>query len=68
MAEAVVDIAYVLNKIAEHKGCGTSSDDGKASCGSSDGPADMAPEIWEKVKNGGVSRMRTALRRTHLCP
>lgn len=49
--EPVVDIADVLQKIAEHKGCGTSSDEGKASCGSSAGPADMAPEIWEKVKN-----------------
>ncbi|CAO3417581.1 nitrogenase cofactor biosynthesis protein NifB [Azospirillum argentinense] len=27
-------------------GCASSS-----SCGSSDGPADMAPEVWEKVKN-----------------
>ncbi len=41
----------VMQKIAEHKGCGTSSGSGKASCGSSDGPEDMAPEIWEKVKN-----------------
>ncbi|QGM47773.1 nitrogenase cofactor biosynthesis protein NifB [Methylocystis heyeri] len=41
----------IMQKIAEHKGCGTSSDGGKASCGSSDGPDDMAPEIWEKVKN-----------------
>ncbi|MDD3764701.1 MAG: nitrogenase cofactor biosynthesis protein NifB [Nevskiales bacterium] len=32
-------------------GCSTSGGDGKASCGSSDGPADMPPEIWEKVKN-----------------
>jgi len=42
----------VMQKIAEHKGCGTTSgSSGKASCGSSDGPEDMAPEIWEKVKN-----------------
>ncbi len=41
----------IMQKIAEHKGCGTSSSGGKASCGSSDGPDDMAPEIWEKVKN-----------------
>ncbi|HTO79168.1 MAG TPA: nitrogenase cofactor biosynthesis protein NifB [Methylocystis sp.] len=41
----------VMQKIAEHKGCGTSGGSGKASCGSSDGPEDMAPEIWEKVKN-----------------
>src|ERR1035437_9333563 len=30
-----VDIGEVLQKLAEHKGCGTSSDEGKASCGSS---------------------------------
>jgi nitrogen fixation protein NifB len=41
----------VMQKIAEHKGCGTTASAGKASCGSSDGPDDMAPEIWEKVKN-----------------
>ncbi|EGD60380.1 nitrogenase cofactor biosynthesis protein [Novosphingobium nitrogenifigens DSM 19370] len=49
--EPVVDIADVMQKMAEHKGCGTSSEGGKASCGSSAGPADMPPEIWEKVKN-----------------
>lgn len=32
-------------------GCGTTGGEGKASCGSSDGPADMSPEVWEKVKN-----------------
>lgn len=32
-------------------GCGTSGGSGKASCGSSGGPDDMPPEIWEKVKN-----------------
>jgi nitrogen fixation protein NifB len=32
-------------------GCSTSGGAGKASCGSSDGPADMPAEIWEKVKN-----------------
>jgi nitrogen fixation protein NifB len=36
---------------AEHKGCGTSGGSGKASCGSSGGPQDMDPEVWEKVKN-----------------
>ncbi|HMZ92320.1 MAG TPA: nitrogenase cofactor biosynthesis protein NifB, partial [Pseudomonadales bacterium] len=40
-----------MQEIAEHKGCGTTGGSGKASCGSSDGPADMAPEVWEKVKN-----------------
>ncbi len=32
-------------------GCSTSGGAGKASCGSSAGPEDMPPEIWEKVKN-----------------
>ena len=41
----------VMQQIAEHKGCGTSSEGGKASCGSSSAPEDMAPEVWEKVKN-----------------
>jgi nitrogen fixation protein NifB len=41
----------LMQKIAEHKGCGTSHAGGKASCGSSAGQGDMPPEIWEKVKN-----------------
>jgi nitrogen fixation protein NifB len=41
----------VLQQIAEHKGCGTHGESGKASCGSGAGPADMSPEVWEKVKN-----------------
>jgi nitrogen fixation protein NifB len=36
---------------AEHRGCATSGGGGKASCGSGAGQRDMAPEIWEKVKN-----------------
>jgi nitrogen fixation protein NifB len=36
---------------ASHSGCGTSSEGGKASCGSSAGQGDLPPEIWEKVKN-----------------
>jgi len=32
-------------------GCSTQGGDGKASCGSSDGPQDMPQEIWDKVKN-----------------
>lgn len=32
-------------------GCGSTGGSGKASCGSSAGPGDMPPEIWEKVKN-----------------
>ena len=47
----IVRLEDVLQQVAEHKGCGTSSEGGKASCGSSAGPADMSPEIWEKVKN-----------------
>ncbi len=41
----------VLQKIAEHKGCGTQGGSGKASCGSGAGENDLPPEIWEKVKN-----------------
>ena len=32
-------------------GCGTTGGEGKASCGSSGGPADMPAAIWDKVKN-----------------
>ena len=32
-------------------GCGTQGGQGKASCGSSDGPADMPQHIWDKVKD-----------------
>ncbi len=41
----------VMQKIAEQKGCGTKGGSGKASCGSGAGQNDLAPEIWEKVKN-----------------
>ncbi len=41
----------IMQEVAEHKGCGTSGGSGKASCGSSAGSGDLAPEIWEKVKN-----------------
>ena len=34
-----------------HKGCGASGGSGRASCGSSMAPEDMAPGVWEKVKN-----------------
>jgi nitrogen fixation protein NifB len=50
-AEGGKALDEVLQKIAEHKGCGTSSAAGKASCGSSAGQGDLPPEIWEKVKN-----------------
>jgi nitrogen fixation protein NifB len=49
--QEIKSLGSLLNKVADHKGCGTTADGGKASCGSSDGPADMAPEVWEKVKN-----------------
>ena len=49
--EAVVDIDSVMQKMAEHKGCGTSGGSGKASCGSGAGQGDLPSEIWEKVKN-----------------
>ncbi|MCM2342292.1 MAG: nitrogenase cofactor biosynthesis protein NifB, partial [Rhodoferax sp.] len=32
-------------------GCGTVGSEGKASCGSSDGPEDMPQAIWDKVKD-----------------
>lgn len=32
-------------------GCGSQGGEGKASCGSSGGPDDMPPEVWEKIKN-----------------
>ena len=32
-------------------GCSSEGGAGKASCGSADGPDDLPPEIWEKVKN-----------------
>src|SRR5512137_2262795 len=41
----------IMQKIAEHKGCGTTGGSGKASCGSAAGQGDLPPEIWEKVKN-----------------
>ncbi|KAF2992344.1 nitrogenase cofactor biosynthesis protein NifB [Methylocystis sp. MJC1] len=41
----------IMQKMAEHKGCGTSGGSGKASCGTGAGENDMPTEIWEKVKN-----------------
>jgi nitrogen fixation protein NifB len=37
--------------VATAGGCGATGGEGKASCGSSSGPDDMPPEVWEKVKN-----------------
>jgi nitrogen fixation protein NifB len=36
---------------AAQGGCTVSGGKGKSGCGSSSGPSDMAPEVWEKVKN-----------------
>jgi nitrogen fixation protein NifB len=41
----------MMQKVAEQKGCGTKGASGKAGCGSGAGANDLAPEIWEKVKN-----------------
>jgi nitrogen fixation protein NifB len=41
----------LLQRIVEQKGCGTTGGGGKSSCGTSAGQGDLAPEIWEKVKN-----------------
>ncbi|WP_198323176.1 MULTISPECIES: nitrogenase cofactor biosynthesis protein NifB [Methylococcus] len=48
---AAVNVDEIMQKVAEHKGCGTSGGSGKASCGSGAGENDLPPEIWEKVKN-----------------
>ncbi len=48
---ALEPINQIMQKIAEHKGCGTHGGSGNASCGSGAGQGDLAPEIWEKVKN-----------------
>ncbi len=48
---AGANIDEIMQKVAEHKGCGTSGGAGKASCGSGAGENDLPPEIWEKVKN-----------------
>ncbi len=40
-----------MQQVAEHKGCGTSSDGGKASCGSSDGP--LHRRLVGKPRDGG---------------
>jgi nitrogen fixation protein NifB len=50
-AEGTTNIDQIMQQVAEHKGCGTEGGSGKASCGSAAGSNDLAPEIWEKVKN-----------------
>jgi nitrogen fixation protein NifB len=39
------------NRAVPQEGCASRGGSGKSSCGSSGGPGDMAPEVWEKVKN-----------------
>ncbi|MCL4525524.1 MAG: nitrogenase cofactor biosynthesis protein NifB [Gammaproteobacteria bacterium] len=46
-----VDLDEIMQQKAKHQGCGTSGGSGKASCGTGAGQGDLAPEIWEKVKN-----------------
>jgi nitrogen fixation protein NifB len=36
---------------AQSGGCDSAGGSGKFGCGSSSGPSDIAPEVWEKVKN-----------------
>ncbi len=50
-ATSPVQFDEMLQTIADHKGCGTKGGSGKASCGSRARRRDLAPEIWEKVKN-----------------
>ncbi|MEF3367104.1 nitrogenase cofactor biosynthesis protein NifB, partial [Methylocystis sp. 9N] len=38
-------LAGIMEKIAEHKGCGTSGGSGKASCGSAAGEGDLPTDI-----------------------
>ena len=46
-----VALEDLLDKVAEHKGCGSSGGDGKSSCGSSARPQDVSEEVWNKIKN-----------------
>lgn len=45
------DVDDIMQKVAEHKGCGTTGGSGKASCGSGAGENDIPSHIWEKIKN-----------------
>src|SRR5271157_407095 len=51
MNPASEKLEEILQQTSEHKGCSSSSGSGKSSCGSGAGAGDLAPEIWEKVKN-----------------
>jgi nitrogen fixation protein NifB len=50
-AHAAENVDEIMQKVADHKGCGTSGGSGKASCGSGAGENDLPQEIWDKVKN-----------------
>ncbi|MBI2733370.1 MAG: nitrogenase cofactor biosynthesis protein NifB [Aquabacterium sp.] len=44
-------LGAAVEPVSSGGGCSTTGGEGKASCGSSGGPDDLPPEIWEKVKN-----------------
>ncbi len=46
-----IEVASAAQLAPDHNGCGSSGGSGKSSCGSGAGAGDLAPEIWEKVKN-----------------
>ena len=41
----------IFSQAETSSGCGSKGGSGKSSCGSGAGQGDLAPEIWEKVKN-----------------
>lgn len=49
--QEVIPLEDLMQRVADHKGCGSSGGSGKASCGSAAGQGDLPPQIWEKVKN-----------------
>ena len=51
---AIATVDEVLQKVAEHKGCGTSGGSGKASCGSAAGQGDL-PTARPGVERAGVN-------------
>ena len=64
----IANVEEVLQKVAEHKGCGTSGGSGKASCGSAAGQGDLPTEIWEKVKEPSLLQRGSASPlRAHAC-
>ena len=54
MPEGIISLESIKlkkDKTPEFSGCGSKGGSGKSSCGSSKGPSDLAPEIWEKIKD-----------------